>query len=279
MTEQEARGPLYSPAVASELLARHGLRADKAFGQNFLIDGNILEIIVEAASIDAEDTVLEIGPGLGVLTRALAEKAGRVVSVELDERLLPLLDETVGHLANVEVVAGDGLKYDMRQLPPESLLVANLPYNVGTPILLKALSSGRFRRVVVMVQREVAERLSAVPGESAYGSLSPIVAQYGSVTRVRNVPPSAFSPAPEVTSSVVRVDVDPDARPDPDLTEFIYLTFRHRRKTLKKNLLMAGHDKARVTAALERTDLEPKVRAEALGLEAFRTLRQHLGDR
>ena len=154
MTEQEARGPLYSPAVASELLARHGLRADKAFGQNFLIDGNILEIIVEAASIDAEDTVLEIGPGLGVLTRALAEKAGRVVSVELDERLLPLLDETVGHLANVEVVAGDGLKYDMRQLPPESLLVANLPYNVGTPILLKALSSGRFRRVVVMVQRE-----------------------------------------------------------------------------------------------------------------------------
>ena len=258
------------------MLTRYGLRADKAFGQNFLIDGNILEIIVEAASISAEDTVLEIGSGLGVLTRAVAEKAERVISVELDERLLPLLEETTGHLSNVEIVAGDGLEYDMGQLPPESLLVANLPYNVGTPILLRALSSGRFKRIVVMVQREVAERLSALPGSGVYGSLSPIVAQYGSVTRVKNVPPSAFFPAPEVTSSVVRVEVDPDARADPELTEFIYTAFRHRRKTLKKNLLMAGYDKARVVGALEAVELDPKVRAEAVGLEAFRALWRQL---
>ena len=227
--------------------------------------------------IDAEDTVLEIGPGLGVLTRALAEKAGRVVSVELDERLLPVLAETTGHLENVEVVAGDGLEYDLAQLPPGSLLVANLPYNVGTPILLRALRSGRFKRVVVMVQREVAERLSAAPGSGAYGSLSPIVAQYGRVTHVKNVPPGAFFPAPEVTSSVVRVEVDPNAQADPALTEFIYTAFRHRRKTLKKNLLMAGYDKARVAGALEAAGIEPKVRAEALGLEAFRVLQQRLG--
>ena len=266
------RGPLYSPAVVSELLTRHNLRADKAFGQNFLIDGNILDIIVEAAMIDSEDTVLEIGPGLGVLTRALAEKVGRVVSVELDERLLPVLSDTVGHLSNVEIVAGDGLEYDTSQLPPESLLVANLPYNVGTAILLKALNSGRFKRIVVMVQREVAERLAAAPGESAYGSLSPIVAQYGSVTRIKNVPPGAFFPAPEVTSSVVRLEVDPDVQPDPALTEFIYTAFRHRRKTLKKNLLMAGYDKAQVVGALEAVGVEPKIRAEALGLETFKAL-------
>ena len=273
---QDEGGPLYSPAVVSELLTRHGLRADKSFGQNFLIDGNILEIIVEAAAVGVENTVLEIGPGLGVLTRALAEKAERVVSVELDERLLPLLEETTGYLSNVEIVAGDGLEYDMGQLPPESLLVANLPYNVGTPILLRALNSGRFKRIVVMVQREVAERLSAAPGSGAYGSLSPIVAQYGSVTRVKNVPPSAFFPAPEVMSSVVRVEVDPDARADPELTEFIYTAFRHRRKTLKKNLLIAGYDKVRVAGALEAVELDPKVRAEAVGLEAFRALWRQL---
>ena len=269
-------GPLYSPAVVAELLSRHGLRADKSFGQNFLIDGNVLKSIVAAAELEAEDAVLEIGPGLGVLTQALAKKAGHIVSVELDARLLPVLKETTGYLSNVTIVQGDGLEYDLSQLPPQSLLVANLPYNVATPILVRALELGRFKRIVVMVQKEVAERLAAVPGDGAYGALSLIVRHFATVSRVADVKPSAFYPAPEVTSSIVKLEVKPDARADPALVELIHTAFRHRRKTLKKNLLMAGFDKERVVAALQASKLDERVRAEALGLKTFKGLLEHL---
>jgi 16S rRNA (adenine1518-N6/adenine1519-N6)-dimethyltransferase len=268
--------PLHSPAVVRALLAAHGLRADKGFGQNFLIDGNVLAKIVAAAGLGPDDTVLEVGPGLGVLTRALAEEAGRVVAVELDERLLPVLAETVGDRGNVQVVWGDGLRFDLSQLPRGSLLVANLPYNVATPLIVRALESGRFRRLVVMVQKEVAERLAAGPGERGFGALSLVVAQFAGVRRVADVGPSAFYPPPEVTSSVVRLEVDPDAAPDPELTELIHTAFKHRRKTLQKNLLMAGYPRGRVEAALAQSGLAPTVRAEALPLATFRALLEAL---
>lgn len=269
-------GPLYSPAVVADVLRRHGLRADKSFGQNFLIDGNVLKSIVAAADLRADDTVLEIGPGLGVLTQALAAEAKHVVSVELDARLLPVLQETTSHLSNVTVVQGDGLEYDLAQLPPHSLLVANLPYNVATPILMRALQSRRFKRLVIMVQKEVAERLKAAPGEDAYGALSPIVQHFATVKTVKDVKPDSFFPAPAVTSSVVRLDVNPEARPDAALFKLVHTAFKHRRKTLKKNLLMAGFTKARVGAALQALELDERVRAEALPLETFVELQHHL---
>ena len=213
--------------------------------------------------------MLEIGPGLGVLTRELAARAGRVVSVELDRRLSPVLAETLSDLPNVELVYGDGLTYDLSALPENSLLVANLPYNVGTPILVRALSAGRFKRLVFLVQKEVAERLSAAPSTPAYGALSLITQHFGTVKNVREVKPSSFAPPPAVTSSVVRIAVRPDAEADPQLFRLIHQAFAHRRKTLKKNLLMTGYPAAQVTSALEQLGLDPRVRAEALGLTTF----------
>ena len=268
--------PLYTPTAVRTLLKRYGLRPDKSFGQNFLVDGNILRGVVQAAELTPGDHVLEIGPGLGVLTRALAERAGSVTSVELDARLLDVLAETVGELSNVTVIHGDGLEFDLIQLPEESVLVANLPYNVGTPILLRGLESGRFKRAVVMVQKEVAERLSAQPGDPGFGALSLIVAQYGRVEHLKNVKPSAFFPPPEVTSSVVRLTLSPESQADPELNDLIHQAFKHRRKTLQKNLLMAGWPKAEVTRALNATGLGPQVRAEALSLAQFRALQRHL---
>ena len=266
--------PLHSPKVVRTLLDRYGLRADKTFGQNFLIDGNSLDSIVEAAELSENDTVLEIGPGLGVLTRRLAAKAKQIISVELDARLIPLLQETISR-DNVTLIEGDGLQYDFAQLPQGSLLVANLPYNVGTPILVRALESGRFKRLVIMLQKEVAQRLEATPSTPSYGALSLVVKAYGAARRVRDVKPSSFMPAPEVTSSIVRIDTHGHAPPE-GLVDFIHIAFRHRRKTLKKNLIMAGLNKARVQGALASLDLDPRLRAEALSLETFEALHRML---
>lgn len=257
-------------------MGRYGLRADKGFGQNFLVEGAALGAIVGAAALTQRDTVLEIGPGLGVLTRELAERAGQVVSVELDGRLLPVLTETLAGLENIRLVYGDGLEFDLATLPEESLLVANLPYNVATPIIVRALESGRFKRLVFLVQREVAQRLAAQPSTPAYGALSLIVAHFGRARSVRDVKPSAFFPPPEVTSSVVRIDVDPAACPNPELLRLVHEGFAHRRKTLKKNLLMAGYPAANVSMALEAAGLDPRIRAEALGIKAFYTLHETL---
>lgn len=220
--------------------------------------------------------MLEIGPGLGVLTRELADRAGRVVTVELDGRLLPVLHETLSGLKNVHLVHGDGLEIDLSQLPENSLLVANLPYNVATPILVRALESARFKRLVFLVQKEVAQRLSAKPSTPAYGALSLIVAHFGTAKGVRDVKPNAFSPPPTVTSSVVRLDVRPGARPQPELVRLIHDSFAHRRKTLKKNLLMAGYPAEHVSETLSRLGIDDRVRAEALGIESFYALHENL---
>lgn len=255
-----------------DLLARYHLRADKAFGQNYLVDAAALQSIVAAAAISAADTVLEIGPGLGVLSFELAHKAKEVVSVELDSRLLPVLAETLGGLSNVRVIHQDGLTFDFERLPEGSLLVANLPYNVGTAILVRGLESCRFKRLVFLVQKEVAERLCAGPSTPAYGALSLIVAHFGTAKRLRDVKPSAFFPAPEVTSSVVRIDTHNAAAPDPQLFKLIHQAFAHRRKTLKKNLLMAGYSREGVEAALRQLGVDSRIRAEALAYTQFTEL-------
>lgn len=265
-------------AVRSRLL-RYGLQADKGFGQNFLVDAHALATIVDAAAITQSDTVLEIGPGLGVLTAELIQHAASVIAVELDSRLLPLLTDSFSTAANLELVHGDALQYDFQQLPPDSLLVANLPYNVATPLLALALESGRFKRLVFLVQREVADRLTAIPGSKAYGALSLIVKHFGAARRVRDVAPAAFYPPPKVTSAVVRIDVNKGTAPDPALFALIRTGFRHRRKTLRKNLVMAGYDSELVVDALAILELDPHVRAEALALGTFEQLQALLANR
>ncbi len=274
--------PLTARSRVADLLERHGLRADKGFGQNFLVDEAALRAIVAAAEIEPGDTVLEVGPGLGVLTRALATAGANVTSVELDRRLLPVLEETLADVEKLEgagtvrIVEGDATRFDLSEMPEGSKLVANLPYNVATVVIVRALESGRFSRLVFLVQREVGERLAAGPADSAYGALSLLVAHFGRARTVRLVPPGAFFPPPKVTSAVVRIDVKPGVAPDPGLFELIHQGFAHRRKTLKKNLGYAGYPKERVDAALAALELDPRVRAEALDLQTFVRLRELL---
>jgi 16S rRNA (adenine1518-N6/adenine1519-N6)-dimethyltransferase len=263
---------LTSPRVVRSLLMRHGLAADKGFGQHFLIDRSALAAVVAAAALEPHDEVWEVGPGLGTLTRELARRARRVVAVELDERLLPVLAETLAPWPHVEVVHADALRVDLDAVGEGASFVANLPYHVGTAVLIRVLASGRFRRAVVLVQREVGERLVAKAGDAAFGSLSLWVAHHGRARLVRMVPPGAFLPPPKVTSAVVRIDLDPEARPDPVTFALIRDGFRHRRKTLLANLRAAGDAPDRVRAALEHLGIDPRARAETLGLDAFRRL-------
>ena len=268
--------PLYAPSRVAELLDHYSLSADKTFGQNFLIDGNALRDIVAAADIGPDDEVLEIGPGLGVLTRELAGSARSVIAVEADARLLPALAETLEGLTNIELVHQDALDFDYDRMPSGSLLVSNLPYSVATPILRRALASGRFRRLVFLVQKEVAERLVARPGSKAYGALSLIREHHARARVVRTVPPGCFLPAPEVTSSLVVLEPRPGVAEDPHLFALIRDAFRHRRKTLVRNLTLAGHPKTRVVTALDDLGIDPKIRAEALGLDRFQALSERL---
>ncbi len=280
MAEQDPTGgagadelaDLTSPRVVRALLNRHGLAADKGLGQHFLIDRPALEAIANAADLGRIDEAWEVGPGLGTLTRELARRAGRVVAIELDRRLLPVLAETLAPWTNVRIVHGDALTVDLGAAAPGSVFVANLPYNVGTAVLSRVLASRRFGRAVVLVQREVGERLVAAAGDDAFGSLSLWVAHHGRAKIVRSVPPAAFSPPPKVTSVVVRIDLDPDVAPDPRTFAVVRDGFRHRRKTLLANLRAAGDDPAVVRDALEALSIDPRARAETLDLAAFRRL-------
>jgi 16S rRNA (adenine1518-N6/adenine1519-N6)-dimethyltransferase len=273
VTGEPGAGPaLTSPRAVRDLLGRHGLRADHGLGQHFLVDDSVLRSVVEAAGVGPDDEVWEVGPGLGVLTRVLAQVARRVVTIELDRRLLTVLDETLRGLGNVEVVHADATRVDFAQAPPGSVFAANLPYNVGTRVLVNVLESGRFTRVGVLLQREVAARLSARPGQDAFGALSLLVAHLGSARVVRLVPPGCFLPPPAVMSAVVRVEVRAGAAPDPRTFALVRAAFRHRRKTLLRNLRMAGLDEHVVRTALAAEGLDPRVRAEALDLGAFRRI-------
>jgi 16S rRNA (adenine1518-N6/adenine1519-N6)-dimethyltransferase len=265
---------LTSLSTVRGLLERHRLRADKRFGQNFLIDAHYLRRIVEAVGFTPGETVWEVGPGLGTLTRALALAGARVVSLEMDRRLEPVHAETLAGL-EVKVLWQDALKFDWSQVPPGSLFAANLPYNVATPLLTELLRSGRFRRIVALVQKEVAQRMVAQPGTAAYGLLSLRVRHHARAKKLFDLPPGAFYPAPKVTSSLVQLEPEP-IPDDPQLFRLIEAAFGQRRKTLRNALLGKGYPEARVDEALKRLSLPPQVRGEALSLEHFRALEEAL---
>jgi 16S rRNA (adenine1518-N6/adenine1519-N6)-dimethyltransferase len=266
--------PLYSPRVVRALLARHGLRPTKSLGQNFLIDGNVLRHIVHVGLEQAgvPINVYEVGPGLGVLTRALAETGANVISVEKDEHLRGVLETTLEGIPNVRVVFKDALEFPWHHAPEGSLLVANLPYYISSAIIAKILEGGRFSRLTFLVQREVALRLEAQPGEDGYGFLSALVALYGRAERVFDVPKGAFFPAPDVTSSVARIHVTPGLRPAPGVIRVLEVALHHRRKTLRNNLALAGYTPELIVRALEVAGLEPSVRAEDVPLAAIQAL-------
>lgn len=275
-------------SVTRAVLERHGFTFKKSFGQNFLTDTNILQKIVDTAEIDDQVNVIEIGPGIGALTEFLAESAAEVMAFEIDERLVPILADTLRDFDNVRVVNQDILKVDLAQYIAEFKnpdlpikVVANLPYYITTPILMHLIESGiPFSEFVVMMQKEVADRISAQPKTKAYGSLSIAVQYYMTAKVAFIVPRTVFVPAPNVDSAILKmVRRDQPAVTVQDEKFFFKIakaSFTHRRKTLWNNLTSyfgkAEETKAKLTAALEKAELEPSVRGEALSLEDFARL-------
>ena len=272
-----------------DLLARHGFHFSKSMGQNFLIDPEVPRRIAEASGADAGCGVLEIGPGIGPLTAELAQRAGKVVAVELDRALLPVLAETMAPYPNVEVVPGDVLKLDLTAIAAEKfqgltpIVCANLPYNVTSPILEKLVESPCFTAFTVMIQREVAQRLCAPQGSSEGGYFSLFLQYYMKPELLFDVPPEKFLPAPKVTSAVIRCVRR--ERPAVDVADesFFFKVMRGgfllRRKTLANSLSAAlpGIPKESIQQAITDMGLPAAVRGEQLTLEDFAALSAALG--
>lgn len=273
------------------LLDRHGFRFSKAKGQNFLTQRWVPERMVLEAGIDRGCGVLEVGPGFGPLTQQLCLHAGKVLAVELDTRLAPVLEETVGAFDNLELVFADVLKTDLRALTQEKLpglplhACANLPYYITTPVLTRLLESRLFASVTVMVQKEVARRICAAPGTADYGAFS-VFCQYYAVPRLLfDVPPNCFIPQPKVTSAVLTLPVrgEPACRIDDEALFFrvVRACFAQRRKTLQ-NGLAAGFvslSKAELAGILSDCGLSPAVRGETLGIPEFAAIANGIGRR
>ncbi len=272
------------------LLGRHGFRFSKSMGQNFLIADWVPRQIAGAGGGDGTCGVLEIGPGVGCLTQELCRRAAKVVSVELDPALPPVLAETMAGADNFTLISGDALALDLAALAEEHfqgltpLVCANLPYNAATPILKALTEAKRFRTITVMVQREVALRLAAKPGTGDYGALSVFMQYHTRPEILFDVPPECFLPAPRVTSSVIRCQTRETPAVSPACGEaFFFRTvkaaFALRRKTLCNSLCTvfgSRPGKEAVAAAIAQCGLSPTVRGEALGMEEFSALADSL---
>lgn len=283
---------LSDPQVTIETIKKYEFAFQKRFGQNFLIDEHVINKIIAAADITREDTVLEIGPGIGTMTQYLAERAGRVFAVEIDKNLIPILGETLSEYDNVTVINDDILKVDINRIVEEEnggrplKVVANLPYYITTPIIM-----GLFEQhvpllsITVMVQKEVAERMQAVPGTKDYGALSLAVAYYAKPYIAANVPPNCFIPRPNVGSAVIRLtrynEPPVQVRDDRLMFKLIRASFGQRRKTLQNGIANSGEldfTKEDVRKALAVMGLNENIRGESLGLKEFARLSNLLGE-
>ncbi len=272
-----------------DLLARHGFRFSRSLGQNFLIADWAPRRIADAARLDRTCGVVEIGPGVGCLTRELAARAGKVAAVELDRSLLPVLAETLAGCPNAEIIPGDAMKLDLSALVAGTLkglsphVCANLPYGITTPAITRLLESGLFRSVTVMIQREVARRVCAAPGTADYGAFTLLCQYYARCEPLFDVPPECFLPAPRVTSAVVRMEIRDTPPVDADRTSLfrvIRAAFAQRRKTLLNALSSAcggGRPKEELRRILLDCGLPEAVRGEILSLEQFAALTKRLG--
>lgn len=273
---------LYSPKVIKELLQNHGFRFSKSLGQNFLIDGNIIDKICDGAKITEKDNILEIGPGIGTLTQELCNRANKVVAIEIDNRLIPILEDTLSPYENVDIINDDILNIDLINLVKnrfdnsEVKVVANLPYYITTPIIMKLLEDRvKLDSIVVMVQKEVAQRMNASPGGKDYGALSVAVQYYCEPEIIVNVPKTVFMPMPNVDSAVIALKVHKSPRINVDdevlFFKIVKTAFGKRRKTLSNSLSTGGLgiEKKDIVRILEKLNIDPKRRAETLDIEEF----------
>lgn len=277
---------LSSPSAVRAVLQAHGVQVKKRYGQNFLIDHNILQKIVRAADLGPDDTVIEVGPGIGALTQALAPHAGRVIAVEIDDQLIPVLHDVLSGYTNVRVVPGDALRIDLQELAADAArvkVVANLPYYITSPLIMRFLESSLpLQRMVVMVQAEVADRLSASPGSKVYGSLSIAVQYRAEVSRVTRVPRTVFYPQPNVDSAVVALSIRQypvQAKDDRLFEAVVRAAFSQRRKTLRRALApLAGEHGVDVEVLFGKAKIDPTLRGESLPIEHFIALADSLAD-
>lgn len=277
---------LGNPTNTIALLKKYNFHFQKKFGQNFLIDANILEKIIKEAEITKDDCVLEIGPGIGTMTQYLAENAREVIAVEIDKNLIPILEDTLSAYNNVTVMNKDILKVDINKLTEEKnggkpiKVVANLPYYITTPIIMGLFESQvPLDSITIMVQKEVADRMQVGPGTKDYGALSLAVQFYAKPEIVLSVPPSCFMPKPNVGSAVIRLIRHKEKPVNPKDENFMFAlvraSFNQRRKTLVNSLVNAGNlavTKDRVMEALEKMEMSATIRGEALTLAQFAKL-------
>lgn len=272
---------LSDPKNTIELIKQNQFAFKKKFGQNFLIDGRVLDRIVQGAGITKEDDVLEIGPGIGALTQVLCEAARHVRAVEIDRELIPILEKSLSDYDNVDVINADIMDTELRDLYPGPFkVVANLPYYITTPIVMKLLESDAdIESITVMVQKEVAERMQAAPGGKDYGVLTLSVAYHAEAEIIANVPPNCFMPRPDVSSAVIKLTrrAEPAVTPrSPDhMFRLIRAAFSQRRKTLinaVSNDVSLGLPKAELEAALQELGLDTRIRGERLSLQDFSDL-------
>lgn len=279
---------LYAPSTIRQIKEKYGFRLTKSLGQNFLTDKNIIDSIIEGAGIGSEDLVIEIGPGIGVITYEASLTARRVIAVEIDKNLIPILQETLAERDNIQIINEDILKTDINRIIEDAKaidpqikgvkIIGNLPYYITTPIIMKLLEEGvNADGITIMMQKEVADRIKAAPGTKAYGALSIAVQYYCAVESVVNVPKEVFVPQPKVDSTVLTLKILKD-RPVEDVDREIFFAvvkagFGQRRKTLNNSLTGVGGVSKEIAAqALSEAGIDPSRRAETLSLQEFAKL-------
>ncbi len=273
---------LSNPQETIKVIQENNFTFHKKYGQNFLIDSHVIDKIIAAAEINKDTKVLEIGPGIGTLTQYLAEAAEEVVAVEIDDKLIPILDKTLADYDNVRIIHGDILKQDIASIFGDEpfKIVANLPYYITTPIIMSLLESKvPAESITVMIQKEVAERMQAAPGSKDYGALSLAVQYYAEPYLAANVPPNCFMPRPNVGSAVIRLKrlavPSVEVQDDKQMFKLIRGAFNQRRKTLANavsNFEGLSYNRQDVEEALAKLGLDSRVRGEALSLEQFAAL-------
>ena len=275
---------LSSHKATKEVVQKHNFKFSKSLGQNFLIDTNVIDRILEGARVKEGDYVIEVGPGIGTLTKEMGRTAKKVVAIEIDKTLIPILEETLSDFPNIEVINQDILKVDVQELVKEKLnggpvkLVANLPYYITTPIVMKFLEEDiPVTDIVVMVQKEVADRMNAQPNTKDYGALSVAVQYYCDTEIVAKAPRHMFMPQPNVDSTVIGLHIREEKKYDVDNEEVFFKTvkasFGQRRKTLLNSLGGLGFlNKDQIREALQEANIDEKRRGETLSIEEFASL-------
>ena len=268
------------------ILKKYNISANKKLGQNFLVDDDIIQSIIDAAELKETDLVIEIGPGLGTLTSKLLEKAGKVIAIELDEKMLKVLNDRFSLYNNFVLINNDVLKVDLNKIIEENLgqlksvkIVANLPYYITTPIIMKLLESKlKVESITVMVQKEVADRITATPGDKLSGAITYSVDYYAKAEEMIFVDKSCFIPSPEVDSAVIKLEIRKEPKVNVINEEMFFkvikASFMQRRKTLTNGLINSGiiKDKEKLNGILQKANIEPNIRGEKLTIEQFANL-------